>query len=77
MLALARDFKPLADDGANWDRDGALLGAPNGVIELHTGHVRDGRREDRITLSRSVPFNAGARSNLWQQTLRDVLLEDS
>lgn len=76
MLALAQDLRPIADPGDGWDTDPLLLGVPNGVVHLRTGELREGRRDDRITLSTAVPYDPAARSGLWGQTLRAVLRDD-
>lgn len=56
MLALGKAIKPIADDGAGWDRDPWLLGVPNGVVDLRTGTLRDGVQADRITMATTVPY---------------------
>jgi putative DNA primase/helicase len=75
MLKLARGLRPIADSG-DWDTDPWLLGTPNGTVELATGALRPGRREDRITLGTSVAYDPEARSDLWEETLRAVLPAD-
>ena len=47
MLKLAADLRPIADAGDGWDVDPLLLGVLNGVVDLRTGRLRPGRREDR------------------------------
>jgi putative DNA primase/helicase len=76
MLTLAHDLKPIADSGESWDPDPYLLGVPNGIVDLRTGALRPGRRQDKITLNTSVPYNPEARSRLWEDTLRAILLDD-
>ena len=39
MLAIAKALKPIADAGDGWDTDPYLLGVPNGVVDLRTGHL--------------------------------------
>lgn len=74
MLALAADLAPITDAGRTWDLDPWLLGAANGVIDVRTGRLRDGRREDRITLQVAVPFDAQARSTLWTAAVQTILV---
>ena len=50
MLKFASDLKPISDVGDGWDRDPWLLGTPTGVVDLRTGDLRPGRREDKITM---------------------------
>jgi putative DNA primase/helicase len=76
ILALAHDLKPIADPGDGWDLDPYLLGVPNGVVELRSGRLRAGRRQDKITLNTSVPYDPDARSGLWEDTLKAILLQD-
>lgn len=42
-LALARDLAPIADPGDQWDLDPWLFGCANGVLDIRTGVLRDGR----------------------------------
>jgi putative DNA primase/helicase len=76
MLGLAKDLKPIADPGDSWDLDPHLLGVPNGVVDLRTGDLRAGRREDKISLSASIAYDPHARSQLWERTLKAVLVDD-
>ncbi len=71
-ISLARDIRPIADDGENWDRGRWLLGAGNGVLDLKTGAMRPGRPEDRITMTTGVDFDANARCPRWEQFLAEV-----
>ncbi len=72
MLALARDLKPIADAGGDWDRAPRLLGCPNGVVDLQTGMLRPGRRDDRITMSVAVPFNEQAACPRFERFLLEI-----
>jgi len=75
MLALAHDLKPIADAGDGWDMDPHLLGVPNGVVDLRTGDLRNGRREDKISLAAGVAYDPEAPSPLWEDALRAILVE--
>jgi putative DNA primase/helicase len=44
----------------------------NGVVDLRTGELREGRREDRITRHTIVAFDAAAASPRWHQFLEEV-----
>lgn len=77
MIDLARCLEPLADDGTQWDRDPWLLGCPNGVVDLRDGNLRDGRPVDRITLQTAVEYDPAARSDLWSNALREILVTDA
>ncbi|HEX9074658.1 MAG TPA: hypothetical protein VF932_02725, partial [Anaerolineae bacterium] len=51
MLEAARSIIPIADTGEHWDPDPWLLACENGVVDLTTGALREGRPEDRLTLT--------------------------
>jgi putative DNA primase/helicase len=72
VLALAATMKPVADDGTGWDAAPMLLGVPNGVVDLRTGTLRPGSREDKITMSTAVPFDADATCHRWESFLSDI-----
>lgn len=76
LLRLARNLKPLADDGEGWDAQTHLLGVPNGVIDLRTGEFRDGRPEDRITMQVPVEYDPTAACPRWLRFVREVLGDD-
>jgi phage/plasmid-associated DNA primase len=44
----------------------------NGVVDLRSGTLRAGWREDRITLHSDVPFEAEARCSRWLKFLDEV-----
>lgn len=70
--ALAKIMEPITDDGTNWDRNISLLGAPNGVVDLRTGDLREGKAEDRITMSTGVDFKPSAECPRWKQFLIEI-----
>jgi putative DNA primase/helicase len=72
VLALVQSQPDIAEPGDRWDRDPLLLQCPNGVLDLRTGLLRDGRPTDRITMSAAVPFNADAQCPLWNRFLQDT-----
>jgi P4 family phage/plasmid primase-like protien len=76
LLFLAQAEAPIADAGESWDTDAMLVGASNGVIDLRRGTLRDGRRDDRITMSVTVPFNPAARCPRWERFLSEVFADD-
>jgi phage/plasmid-associated DNA primase len=73
ILAVARTMTPVADPGEDWDTVPGLIGAANGVIDLTTGKLRDGRPEDRITMQVGVPFEPDADCPRWDRFLLEVL----
>jgi putative DNA primase/helicase len=60
VLALAKAEPSIADSGEGWDADPWLLGVANGVVDLRTGAVREGRPEDRITMHSPIPYDPEA-----------------
>jgi putative DNA primase/helicase len=76
MLALARALKPIADAGQTWDRDPWLLGVPNGVVDLRDGALRVGRRDDRITMNTTAPYEPEALCPRWTQFIAEIFADD-
>ena len=72
LLDIAQSLKPLADDGTDWDTKPFLLCAPNGVIDLHTGTLRPGHPDDRITNCTRAECHPDALSDLWQSSLAAI-----
>ncbi len=77
LLALGRDLKPIADAGNDWNSNSWVIGLLNGVLDLRSGRLRRGRREDRITMSAAVPFEAGALCPRWERFLSEIFGGDS
>ncbi len=75
-LTLARAEAPVADRGEGWDSAPFLLGVPNGVVDLRTGTLREGRPEDRITQIAAAPFDPQATCPRWERFLGEVLSDD-
>ena len=76
-ISLARSQPPLADTGENWDTDPWLFGVANGVVDLRTGKLRDGRQEDRLTIHTDVPFEPAAGCPRWLRFLEEVFCADA
>jgi putative DNA primase/helicase len=49
-LSIAENLEPIADAGNDWDTNPMLLACKNGIIELTTGKLRQGRQKDRVTM---------------------------
>jgi putative DNA primase/helicase len=77
MLELARAQPPIADTGENWDSHPMFLGVRNGVVDLRTGELRDGRRDDRVTMQADVPFELEASCPRWLRFLTEVFNGDN
>lgn len=73
MINLAKSLKEVADSGENWDSDHYLLGVKNGVIDLRTGVLRDGRMEDRITRICPFEYKPTGTYTGWTTFLSEIL----
>jgi putative DNA primase/helicase len=76
-LSLARALHPIADDGADWDRDPFLVGAPNVLIDLRTGDSRPGTPDDRVTMAVGATFDPEADAPRWRQFLAEIFDGDA
>lgn len=77
VLALAQKTSRLSVQTARgWDSDPWLLGVPNGVIDLRTGVLRAGSRDDCITKQSGVRYDPRATAPRWELFLREVLNND-
>lgn len=76
MIDLARSEEPIADAGDSWDTDRYLLAVANGVVDLQTGQLRAGLREDKITRSTNIEFDPDAKAPRWEKFLAEIFSED-
>ena len=76
ILEIARNLPPIANIGGEWDLDPWLLGTPNGVIDLHTGRLRQGRPEDMITLAVRVAYDPSAKCPEWKKFIKQICRGD-
>jgi putative DNA primase/helicase len=72
MLGFAASLPPIADAGDQWDRDPWLMGVANGVVDLRTGVLRPGRRDDRVTMTSPVPYRPEAACGRWERFVSEV-----
>jgi putative DNA primase/helicase len=72
LLDTARILLPIADAGDKWNTDLALLGVSNGVVDLRTGQLRDGRPEDRITRISPVEYDPSTPWPRWERFLTEI-----
>lgn len=77
LLYLAQSEPPIADAGDDWDADHWLLGVPNGVIDLRTGLLRAGRRDDRLTMQTGAHYDAAAGCARWEQFIGEIFDGDA
>ncbi len=76
MLALTRAEKPIADAGDGWNVDPWLLGVGNGVVDLRTGVLRDGKQADRLTMRTPVEYDPDAECPRWEEFVTEVFAGD-
>jgi len=77
MVELAKSERALADSGEGWDSDPWLLGMANGVVDLRTGELRDGKQDDKITLHSKIAFDPAAKAPRWEQFISEVFDGDT
>ena len=76
MMSQASALLPIAIAGDTWDADGWVLGTKNGIVDLRSGILRKGTREDFVTLQSGTSFDPAAKCPRWEQFLREVFKED-
>ena len=76
MLWFAKSMLPIACAGDRWDANHWLLGCTNGIVDLRTGDVRAGDRDDFITQQTGNPFDPDAECPRWDQFLIEVFDND-
>ena len=72
MLAIARALPPVADSGRDWDADPMLLGVENGVLDLRSGELRDGRPEDKISRHAPIAFDPASACPMFEAWLAQM-----
>jgi putative DNA primase/helicase len=71
MIKFARSAVPILP--RELDTDPWLMMVGNGTLDLRTGELHTPRREDFITRHTAVPYDPGARSELWETFLERVI----
>jgi putative DNA primase/helicase len=72
FIAISKTLKPVADDGERWDFNPMIFAVPNGVIDLRSGDLRPGRRDDRLTFQSSTLYDADKTCPRWEQFLQEI-----
>jgi putative DNA primase/helicase len=62
--------------GETLNRDPWLLNCANGTVDLRTGAMREHRKADYLTTCVPLDYNPGAKSPLWEETLRDIYIPE-
>jgi putative DNA primase/helicase len=76
MLELAQSLKPIRDSGKEWDTNPWLLGVDNGVVDLKTGRLREGKLQDRITKFSPVNFDPDAACPRFDRFMLEIFSDD-
>src|ERR1017187_9821166 len=76
LVNLARTDPRIAVSVAVFDTQPHLLNCKNGTIDLRTGELLPHRREDLLTKQCPVIYDAGATSQLWENSLTDCTRGD-
>jgi putative DNA primase/helicase len=77
VLYLAARHPEIALSGEEWDADPWVLGCPNGVIDLRTGDLRQGRPKDFIRAHTTTEWKGLLeRCPRWVQFMREVMGDD-
>jgi putative DNA primase/helicase len=72
MIALASSDTDIAVSQEIIDNNDMLLGCENGIIDLDTCKVRNGKPEDYITLSSNVAYDNTAKCTKWEKYLEEM-----
>lgn len=73
---LIKTIKPIAITGEEFDTKPMLLGVKNGVVDLSTGLLRDGQRNDYVSMFSPVEFDPVAISGIWEQFIETTFEGD-
>jgi len=76
-LKMARTEFPIADQGNDWDNRPMLLPVANGVVDLETGKLRDGKQEDRLTLHTPIIYDPNAQCPNFEKFFAEILNKDA
>ncbi|HVC36976.1 MAG TPA: phage/plasmid primase, P4 family [Gammaproteobacteria bacterium] len=76
MISLARSEPGLCIQLTDFDTDPFLLNVQNGTLELHTGILREHRRQDLLTKLVPISYDEKAKCPLWISFLRRVTDND-
>ncbi|EKD43526.1 MAG: hypothetical protein ACD_72C00242G0004 [uncultured bacterium] len=71
-ISIAKTLLPITDNGNSWDSDKMLLCCPNGIIDLRSGELRNGKPEDRITMQTKVKYDPNASSPQWEKFINEI-----
>lgn len=70
--SILKSLLPIADSGDNWDADNTLLSCVNGILDLKSGLIRNGKPEDRITMVTGTSYEPDAQCPLWERFISEI-----
>jgi putative DNA primase/helicase len=70
VVSLAGEDRRLVATIEQWDADPWLLNTPDGVVDLHTGKLREHRREDYMTKQTAV--SPAGDCPMWKKFLSEI-----
>ena len=71
-LKAAADKPGIATSAQEYDANPWLLGVANGVLDLTTGKLRQGRREDMISKGLNISYDPSATCSRWDEFLDQI-----
>ncbi len=74
IIKRARAFFPVEID--KLDANSWLLNCQNGTIDLTTGEIKEHDKKDLITKICTAKYTKGAKSELWEKTIRQILPDE-
>ena len=76
MIEQAQSDPRIQVDVEDWDKDPNLLGVRNGVIDLKTGELKEGRPDLHITRRSPISFTPRLRNHRWETFLDEATQGD-
>ena len=73
MVKLAESEVPIAVRANHFDTDPWLLNVSNGTVDIHTGELREHRREDLLTKLALLPYEPTATCPVWEAFLDRIM----
>jgi len=73
MLSQFKSWRPSRVKSKHLDQDQWLLNCQNGTVDLRTGHIRENRQDDLITMCLDIDYDPGAKCPMWQELLHHGL----
>lgn len=76
MVSLAKHLPDLQTDGEDFDKNPFFLGVANGVLDLTTGVLRNGKPSDLISMHSDILYDPNALCPRWEQFMEEVFGSD-